>query len=155
MATHRMHLKGPWEVRLLEPNELARRVFMPMDWQSIFGELRGRAEFRRKFNPPTNLETHEHVWVVFDGICGDATIRLNGQWLGEVSHQVTSVEFEMTEHLRMHNELVVELAFTTDIELADGEFGQPGGLFAPVALEIRFVDGETGTPNESLGFRAT
>jgi beta-galactosidase/beta-glucuronidase len=133
MPTHRMHLKGPWNTRWLNRDEPARQVVMPSDWQSLFGDEAGTVEFRRKFNQPTNLEPHEHVWVVFDGILGAAQARLNGQRLGRIADNVTTAEFEITPHLRLHNELVVELTF--DPQSAGGV---PGGLWGPVALEIRF-----------------
>lgn len=135
MTAHRMHLKGPWEVRRLDREEASRRVVMPTDWRALFGDQSTRAEFRRKFNQPTNLEAHEHVWIVLEGIRGDATVRLNGHLLGTISHETTQAGFEITSFLRLHNELVVELSFAPDQHPE-----QLGGLFGPVVLEIRFDD---------------
>ena len=133
MPTHRMHLKGPWEVRRLDRDEPASRILMPASWQTLFGDEPGRAEFRRKFNLPTNLEAHEHVWIVFDGIRGEVAVSLNGQRLGQIADSVATAEFEITRHLRLNNELIVELSFGgADL------VSEPGGLWGPVALEIRF-----------------
>ena len=133
MPVHRMFLKGPWEVRRLDRDEPSRRVTMPASWQTIFpGSSAGRAEFRRTFNQPTNLEAHEHVWIVFQGVRGAAWVDLNEQRLGGIEIGDETAEFEITPHLWQHNELVVQLT------LEDGD--PPGGLWGPVALEIRSQD---------------
>ena len=132
MPVHRMFLKGPWEVRRLDREEPARRVTMPASWQMIFDDETGRAEFRRTFNQPTNLEAHEHVWIVFQGVRGAAWVDLNGQRLGGIDIGDDTAEFEITPHLALRNELVVQLTLWVG-SLPD----QPGGLWGPVALEIR------------------
>ena len=132
MPVHRMFLKGPWEVRWLDCDEPPRRVILPAIWQTIFGDQTGQAEFRRKFNQPTNLQAHEHVWIVFQGVSGAGQVGINGQWLGGIDRDGTTAEFEITLHLAMHNELVVQLTFDVG-----GPPDQLGGLWGPVALEIR------------------
>lgn len=133
MPVHRMYLKGPWEVRRLDREERSRRVTLPASWQTIFlGSNCGSAEFRRKFNQPTNLEPHEHVWIVFQGVRGAAWVDLNRQRLGRIDIDDDTAEFEITPHLALHNELVVQLTFEPN-EFPD----QLGGLWGPVALEIR------------------
>lgn len=127
-----MFLKGPWEVRRLDREEPSRRVTLPASWQAIFGDEAGRAEFRRKFNQPTNLESHEHVWIVFQGVRGAAWVDLNGQRLGGIDIAEETAEFEITPHLTLHNELIVQLTFRVGSPPE-----QPGGLWGPVALEIR------------------
>ncbi len=133
MPIHRIHLKGPWDVRRLDRDEPASRILMPASWQTLFGDEPGLAEFRRKFNLPTNLEAHEYVWIVFDGIRGSVKVSLNGHTLGQIADSVATAEFEITRHLLLHNELIVELTFAG----ADPDNG-PGGLWGTVALEIRF-----------------
>ncbi len=136
MPVHRMFLKGPWEVRRLDREEPSRRVTLPASWQTIFpGSNCGRAEFRRKFNQPTNLEAHEHVWIVFQGVRGAAWVDFNGQRLGGIDIGEETAEFEITPHLWRHNELVVQLTFWVG-----SPPDQPGGLWGPVALEIRSED---------------
>lgn len=133
MPIHRMFLKGPWEVRRLDSDEPSRRVTLPVSWQAIFEEDScSRAEFRRKFNQPTNLEEHEHVWIVFQGVRGAAWVNINGQRLGGIDIDDETAEFEITPHLAQHNELVVQLTFSVR-----SPSDQPGGLWGPVALEIR------------------
>lgn len=128
-----MFLKGPWEVRRLDRDEPLRRVTLPASWQTIFeGSSCSHAEFRRTFNQPTNLESHEHVWIVFQGMRGAAAVEINRQRLGGIDIDQETAEFEITPHLALHNELVVQLTFSAG-SLPD----QPGGLWGPVALEIR------------------
>ena len=141
MATHRIQLKGPWDVRRLDEDAPAARVFMPTSWQEIFDTATNRAEFRRKFNQPTNLEDHEQVWIVFDGIRGEGSVRLNGGDLGSIALTRSTAEFDITKQLALHNELVVELAFR-----ADSNSDALGGLWGLVALEIRFDDDAVSLP---------
>ncbi len=123
---------------------------MPMSWRELFGVNAGRVEFRRKFNMPTNLESHEHVWIVFDGIGGDSAVSVNRKSLGHVAADKSKAEFEITSLLNVHNELCVDLSF--DPARAPP---QSGGLWGPVALEIRFDDAMTPDPNWSPKFFAT
>jgi hypothetical protein len=155
MSVHRIQLKGPWEFEWLAADERSpsagparssgpedelgarhlageHRVHMPATWQSLFGDAAGRARFRRRFNRPTNLDADERVFLVFDGISGAAEISLNGHGLGAVTGAAFSAEFEATPLLEPANVLLVELVFNP----ADHP-EQPGGLWAPVALEIR------------------
>jgi len=134
----------------MDRDEPARRVVLPASWQTLFGAESGRAEFGRKFNQPTNLESHEHVWVVFDGIRGEATVRINRQPLGQIAPTAATAEFEITRHLVLHNELVVDLSFVPDADPA-----QPGGLWGPVALEIRFDENDVPDETWTPAFRAT
>lgn len=127
-----MFLKGPWEVRRLDRDEPSRRVTMPASWQTIFGDETGRAEFRRTFNQPTNLDAHDQVWIVFQGVRGAGWVDINGQRLDSIKTENQTAEFEITPHLWQHNELVVQLAFG-----AGSAPDQLGGLWGPVALEIR------------------
>ena len=107
---------------------------------STFAELRFPGSFLRtwnslesgKFNQPTNLEAHEQVWVVFQDVRGIAWVDLNGQRLGGIAIGDDTAEFEITPHLALHNELVVEFTFWVGTPP-----DQPGGLWGPVALEIR------------------
>ncbi len=142
MPHHRMHLKGPWQyewvtslsvsnvVKCLDVGE--GKVIMPASWQSIFGSTSGTVRFFRRFGQPTNLESEERVFIVFDGVGGSARVAVNDHILGTMSDSDRPIGFEVTNLLQASNQLVVELDF--DVDRADGA---PGGLWAPVAIEIR------------------
>jgi beta-galactosidase/beta-glucuronidase len=129
MATHRIHLKGPWELESPDPTSTGR-VTMPADWQSLFGTAAGRAVFRRRFHSPTNLEPDDRVWLVFDGVGGQGTVRINGEDVGRLQSSDQPQRFDIFATLQPFNEATVELEFDP------ATAATPGGLFAPVALEI-------------------
>ena len=147
MSPHRIHLKGPWHYEWVSPrlsvsNVVDRvevgefpgegKVAMPASWQSIFGDVSGTVRFLRRFGRPTNLESDERVFIVFDGVGGSADIAVNDRKLGKFADPDRGIGFEVTNLLQESNQLVVELEF--DVERAGGK---PGGLWAPVAIEIR------------------
>ncbi len=148
MEPHRMHLRGPWEYEWLSdddatdallnaaPGESASRRdrhHLPADWQSLFADRAGTVRFLRRFHCPTNLESHERVFIVFDGIRGSGQVGLNGDILGAIDLDTPQAEFDVTSQLKPANELTVELSFDPAKDT-----DQPGGLWKPVALEIRF-----------------
>ena len=152
---HRMNLKGPWEYVWLdgphkdtaaadtaaadaveEPFDseflLAHeRVRMPASIQDAWGQVSGRIRFQRRFQAPTNLETHERVHVAFDGLGGQARIELNGADLVTLSDPDVSRSFDITDRIGATNVLAVELTW----KAAESRQCQ-GGLWGPVAIEI-------------------
>ncbi len=101
---------------------------MPCRWSE--GGLRdfaGRVRFRRRFGYPGRIDEHERVWLTFEGIDGEAEIRLNDRLLGLSRDPSGAFEFEVTTLLRPRNGLVVDV---------DGTAEQ-GGLWGEVALEVR------------------
>ena len=140
MKSHRIQLKGPWDydwksavVDGLEPASRSGTVTMPRDWQSIFGDRSGTAEFRRKFHRPSNLESHETVILKFTEIRGIVSVWLNRHQLGEFIGTGLAVEFDVTSLLKEFNELRVEMAFDPQPEPHVS-----GGLYGLVALDIRW-----------------
>jgi len=131
---HRINLKGPWGFQPLEgissgPLPAAGTVKFPADWQNFLGDFRGRTLFTRTFNCPTNLDAHERVNLLLDGVSGRACITLNGKLVGAIDNQSPPVRFDITQRLERHNQLQIEVQW-------DGAADQRGGLWAPVALEI-------------------
>lgn len=139
MNSHRIHLKGPWQYHWLAPEDSASvfpvpagTVTMPCDWQSLFGDVAGTVQFRRRFHRPTNLESHETVMIVLTEVRGEGAISLNGKVLGQVEGTGGAAEFDITASMIPFNQLVIDLRF--DPSLAQGN---RGGLYGPVALDIR------------------
>jgi uncharacterized protein with NRDE domain len=155
-SPYRILLRGPWQSEALDPTDLAHAQFdgaepngqwalessttqrpraatvrLPASWQELFGSFRGRVRFRRKFHPPSNLTATDRLAIVFDGVAGAGTVSLNGRPLGLIAADARTARFDETGLLRSNNELQVDLEFGGSIAGAS-----PGGLFAPVALEI-------------------
>ena len=150
-SPYRILLRGPWQSEPLTRVELdgaeldgrgtvdsstaqlpaAAMVRLPAAWQELFGSFRGRVRFRRKFHPPSNITAADRLAIVFDGVGGVATVSLNGRPLGLIEPDAATARFDVTGLLRTNNELQVDLDFTGP---AAGPC--PGGLFAPVVLEI-------------------
>jgi beta-galactosidase/beta-glucuronidase len=142
MKSHRIQLKGPWDydwksvvVDSFGPASQTGTVTMPRDWQSIFGDRSGVAEFRRKFHRPTNVESHERVILNFTGIRGQIAVSLNRVRLGKFTGTGDGVEFDVTSLLKEFNELRVEITF--DPQSAPDV---SGGLHEIVALDIRWEE---------------
>jgi hypothetical protein len=136
MATHRMHLKGPWKFEWLTEHSESSvpktgRVKMPVDWVTAFGMTTGSVRFRRRFHKPTNLDPDETVWIVLDGVGGAGPVSVNGTILGVVHSAEEPQKFDMTPLLQQASELIIELEFHPSAENSN-----LGGLFAPVAIEI-------------------
>ena len=90
------------------------------------------ATFSRRFHRPTNLEPHERVFLVFDGIGGEGRITLNNEPLGQVELTDRPIECEVTSRLLAFNQVDVALQFTPSDTVPS-----QGGLYGTVALEIR------------------
>lgn len=134
---HRINLKGPWEFQPLFASpatpdlELPGRgtVKFPSAWQDFLGDFRGRTRFFRPFNRPTNLDAHERVDLVLDGVGGAAVVRLNQLPVGEIPDSEHTARFDITSLLQLHNVLEIDVEWV-------GTRDEQGGLWAPVALEI-------------------
>lgn len=149
MAPYRIQLRGPWEYVLIARAEgddgvqfawdrpaspAAGQVKMPAEWRSFLGDFRGRVRFDRNFHQPTNLDPGERVFIVFGGVGGSGDVLLNGQVIGAVQTTEAPQRFDITSLLRGDNLLQVQLDFS-----GVAAMDCPGGLYAPVALEIETV----------------
>jgi hypothetical protein len=146
-SPYRILLRGPWEIAALGRAEIEggspagnpapadlpapKTVRLPATWQELFGSFRGRIRFRRKFHPPSNIGAGDRLAIVFDGVGGAGTVSLNGRPLGSIELGAQTARFDVTGLLRTNNELQVDLEFS-----GPDESGFPGGLHAPVTLEI-------------------
>ncbi len=159
--THVIRLRGPWEYEPLARSILAvdgkprentddlpppGRVHLPSDWGSTLGtDFRGRVRYLRRFGIPTNLEPHEQVWLVIEGVDYFGTVSLNGQPIGEVVGYQSAREFDIRRLLADRNLLTLEIELPhIDASAADGaqtdrpgRVDLPGGPIGEVRLEIR------------------
>jgi hypothetical protein len=140
MASHRIHLRGPWDYVWLDPANNVREtslatsgtVAMPREWQAVFGDVSGTARFLRKFHRPTNLDPHESVFIVLTKVRGSGTARLNDTDLGSFSSDGGTVAFDISQALEPFNQFAVDITFQQTSAPR-----QSGGLYGVVALEIR------------------
>jgi beta-galactosidase/beta-glucuronidase len=152
---HIIHLRGPWElvplVRYVNVNGQWReatddlpaggRTQVPGDWADLLGaDFLGRARYTRRFNCPTNLDSHERVWLALEGVDYEAAILLNDRPLGRTRGTASVHRVDITDWLAPHNLLAVDVelpAAVRDDEQARGaRCGKPGGLVGEVRLEI-------------------
>ena len=150
MPVHRIHLKGPWGDEWIGgsvvcagsgqgnqdvPLEATGKIHLPATWRSAFGAVSGTVRLRRRFGCPTNLDETEQVFLVFNGVGGSARFAVNDVDLGAVENPEQPARFEVTQLLQPNNILIVEIQFDAT---ESGE--NPGGLWGPVAIEIRSGD---------------
>jgi hypothetical protein len=79
---------------------------------------------RRRFGYPGRIDTHERVWLIFEGVNGSALVHLNSILLG--CKTTAAFEFEVTNLLQPRNELIIEI-----------ERSPEAGLWEEAALEVR------------------
>lgn len=153
---HIIRLRGPWQ---LEP--LARfvkrsyggyssptsglpprdRQAMPADWCETLGpDFLGIVSYRRTFQRPTNLDSHEIVWLVVEPPRSCGMVRLNGQVLGHVRFEAPAGRYDITPLLADRNALEIEVEHPELDDAGnppdDGSIYVPGGLVGEVRLEI-------------------
>lgn len=139
---HVIRLRGPWELIAVTQQDSAdagsqpqkpatyshSRVEVPGDWACALGTaFRGTARYTRRFNTPTGLEGQERVWLCCEGVHEIADIRLNDRRLGQIGSGSHQAEYDITDWLRPHNQLVIEVSST----------GALPGALGEVRLEIR------------------
>lgn len=134
MNPHRIHLKGPWDVTGLwpDPGEPTRSVTLPQSWQDLFGSnpTGDTATFARWFHCPTNLVLEDEIAIVLMGVNGNGRAWINDFPMGEFTARSETVRLPVKlDQLRHRNRLRIEL------EWPGGD--APGGLYDPVAIEIR------------------
>jgi beta-galactosidase/beta-glucuronidase len=155
---HAIRLRGPWEYEPLARTFVAAdgtrregtdelppsgRVHLPADWGVKLGaDFRGRVRYVRRFGLPTNLEPHEQVWLVIDGVDYFGMVSLNGKPLGEMVGYQEAREFDVGDLLADRNLLTLEVELPR-YEVGDSEIDRPGrdhlpgGPIGEIRLEFR------------------
>lgn len=123
-GAHRIHLRGPWRIEPLAraetgPEGVTRRLpsglptpsaaRLPESLANLLGTFRGRVAFRRRFHRPNNLESHERVEIVLEGVAAAGEVSLNGRLLGPIDMHTRSFRRDVTGLLEANSELTVEL----------------------------------------------
>lgn len=151
---HVIRLRGPWRYEALDrdvdcqslaPPGATGQIRLPADWGDILGAgFLGRVRFGRAFNQPSGLSPAERVWLVVAGADATATVELNGRHIGNVPGYALGLRRDVTELLRPHNQLVVDVsrhrsdsARHPTVATRPGREHLPGGLVGGVWLEIR------------------
>lgn len=165
---HIIRLRGPWEylplARTWTDADAVRRestadlpppgrVHLPADWEATLGaDFRGRVRYTRRFGLPTNLEPHERVWLVIEGVDYFGSLALNGTSLGEIVGYQSLCEFDVTRLLAERNSLSLDVELPQVDEAPDsagqalaehqpihrpGRERLPGGPIGEIRLEIR------------------
>ena len=124
---HVIRLRDPWQCEPVRA-ELPRA---PDDPQLV--------RCTRQFNAPTNLDPQARVWLVRDAVDFRASFDLNDHHLGTIEGRRPQPRIDITDALRPHNRLVIEIELAPDAPLpgpgARFPLGLPGGI-GGVHLEI-------------------
>jgi beta-mannosidase len=165
MYPHRIRLHGPWEFEPIARSVIhadgrieecagdlptAGRLKIPATYRgTTLDGFRGRVRWRRRFHAPRTLDAHERLWIRFHGIDYLADVRLNDTPLGCHEGYFDPFSFDITQHVRPNNELVVDVSCP-----ATKAAGNPwlcrgsldsrvpdfvGGIWRDVALEVRSI----------------
>jgi beta-galactosidase/beta-glucuronidase len=97
---HVIRLRGPWEC------------------EAVGGDGRGAFRYARRFHQPTGLTAGSKVWLVVEGVEGDAEVRVNGQGVGKIKAEEDAKRFEIMGKLRPHN--LLEITVQADEGRAEG-----------------------------------
>ncbi|HQU45303.1 MAG: hypothetical protein B7Z73_06625 [Planctomycetia bacterium 21-64-5] len=155
---HVIRLRGPWQFEPLARATLdadgqitdnsadlppAGRATVPEDWGERLGNgFRGRARYRRAFNPPATLDPHERLWLVVEGVDAFGHVSVNGTRLGTIDGYALRRGFEVTQLVGPRNEIELEIELPAELPgvkqaLRPGRERLPGGPIGEVRLEVR------------------
>lgn len=120
MKKHSIQLASPW-LCASEGQQDWTRVNLPLT-----GTRSGPLRLQRPFGWPASLDSRERVWLVIEGLSPGAIVRLNETVLETSDSPATPFRHDVTEHLQVRNQLLVEWQMEAGVlELA-----------GPVRLEI-------------------
>ena len=123
-SSHRIRLRGPWDVRPHSGDVPAGRMTVPGTLRDGgWAGFTGRVSFYRRFGRPSNLSREETVRLVFEHVVGPTEVRLNGELLARLTG---TGSYDVRELLADRNTLEVT------IDAADDSCG----IVGDVVLEI-------------------
>jgi beta-mannosidase len=163
MYPHRIRLHGPWDFEPLTrtgvhadgtidalpgPIPATGRMKIPAVWLGTpLAGFRGKVRWRRRFHAPRTLESHEQLWIVFDGVDYFANVSLNGTPLGTHQGYFDPFAFHLESLVRPNNELIVQVDCPAELDPASPWMMRGAlqarapdfvaGLWRDVALEVR------------------
>ena len=112
---HEIRLAGPWTIDWVGPEDVPPEVLtvdrgtFPVNWRQTFGSVCGTVRFTRKFNRPSGLEQQTRVWLEVPEYQGMLSIELNGRVLAILPEEELPVQLDVTNTMRLHNRLVLEV----------------------------------------------
>ena len=134
---HHIRLRTPWTLEILEQTSLStpalkfhRTAEVPGDWSALLGAaFRGRVRYTRSFNSPTCLQAGQRIWLVLEGVTGEAEVRLGDRLLGVATPTACPSRYNISNDLQHRNLLSIDIT-------QPSEASPPGGLTGEVRLEI-------------------
>ncbi len=112
MNIHRIRLAGPWQ--LVDASGSTSRVTLPVG-------LAQPSRLRRRFGRPRQLDSDERVWLVIEGLSGNAVVTLNDGPLESKAADATRsvvLRVDVTDRLVENNWLVIEWPVAESAALA-------------------------------------
>lgn len=112
---HTIRLRRPW-LRFSNLDATPDRVDVPDDSPLACGG--GTVTYRRAFNRPTGLATHDRIWLSIEHFSGDSIrVLLNDT---PIDQDVTgdSILVDLTSYLEPTNQLSVQLEGSADVTAA-------------------------------------
>jgi hypothetical protein len=106
MPTHRIRLRGSWEVAAL-------------------GD--GRMRHARRFGRPRTQDANETVWLVCESVPGGAVVSLNGTVIGH-AEAGQAFAFDVTGQLDVRNEVAIDVMNNAALGEVALEIRAPDGL---------------------------
>ena len=119
------------------------QLHLPHTWNNIDGQdggndyRRGTCVYKKSFTAPEHA-SDERVYIDFAGVNASARVLLNEQLLGTHDGGYSTFRFDLTDHLKEENELVVEVDNSVNDRVypQKADFTFYGGIYRDVKLLV-------------------
>ena len=119
------------------------QLHLPHTWNNIDGQdggndyRRGTCVYKKNFTAPEHA-SDERVYIDFAGVNASARVLLNEQLLGTHDGGYSTFRFDLTDHLKEENELVVEVDNSVNDRVypQKADFTFYGGIYRDVKLLV-------------------